>query len=248
MSNSRPLVWRTSVTSMPGRKLKSCAGDQAHVGHLRRHQRLVIQPGLLGMAGDHRHRRARLVAHQLLQHLGQKLAGLARRGEPERFHRGAAARGHRPHVPLQRPQHVLRDLDDLPGRAVADPQRLDPVVGDAQVVQHVRPGGEAVVGRDGLGGVARQGDRAFLGGAVQQHRQLHRGEVLHLVHHQVLVGHRPPLASPAPHAAAGRPAAAGHRPPRPARRDRCRPGRPCRPVRMRSRSLHQRTSRPAGRA
>ena len=52
-----------------------------------------------------------------------------------------------------------------------------------------------MLGRDGLGGVAGQGDRALRGGGLQQDRQLDRGEVLHLVDHEVLVGQRPALGA-----------------------------------------------------
>ena len=48
-----------------------------------------------------------------------------------------------------------------------------------------------MLGRDGLRRVARERHRALLAGRVEQHGQLERREVLHLVDHEVLVRERP---------------------------------------------------------
>jgi hypothetical protein len=102
---------------------------------------------------------------------------------------GAPARGATgPHVAHQRPQHVLGDVDDLARGSVAHAQRFDALVRDARKSSRLGPAGEAVLGRDRWAvSPASVTDRCATG-RVQQHRQLQRREVLHLVDHQVLVG------------------------------------------------------------
>ena len=110
------------------------------------------------------------------------------------------ARRDGPRVAPEGSEDVLRNLDDLAGRAVAHAQGLDAIVRYAKVVEHVGPSRKAVLGRDRLRGVAGQRDAPLGRGGLEQDGELDRGEVLHLVHHQVLVddgplliGQRPPL-------------------------------------------------------
>ena len=202
MSNSSPFDWRTSVTSMPAENEKSWSATSRTVGTSAWRERLVGEARLLRVARQQRDRGVRFVAHQLLERVRQELGALARRRERERLDRRARARRHRPHVADQRSQHVLGAVDNLARRAIADAQRLDALVRDAEEIEQLGPAREAVLGRDRLRGVARQRDGALRGRRVEQHRQLQRREVLHLVDHQVLVGEHALAARPAPEAAA----------------------------------------------
>jgi hypothetical protein len=186
------LTWRTSVTSTPGRNANSCARHAAQRGHLGAAQPVEVTVGLLGVAGQQRDGGARLARGQLAQRLGQERDGGADAREAERLDRRAGAwRLGRVGVG-ERAHRRARDRQDLARRTVGDAQRLDGDVAQIQVRQHAAPVAETVVQEQPLRRVAGERDRRNAGAAAaaarrvaDQHRQLHRRQVLRLVDEQV---------------------------------------------------------------
>ncbi len=104
----------------------------------------------------------------------EELRTFTGRAETKGFDGRAGARRDRAHVALERAEDVLGQLDDLARRAVAHAQRLDALVRDAEIVEERGPVREAVLGRDGLRGVARERHRALLARRVEEHGELER--------------------------------------------------------------------------
>src|SRR5262249_61006211 len=88
-----------------------------------------------------------------------------------------------------------REVHDLARRAVAHAQRLDLRAGHAELREQLAPRAEASRLGDELLRVAGERERAVLVEAAEQHAQLERRELLHLVDRDVPVGQRAALGA-----------------------------------------------------
>ena len=150
-------------------------------------QALEIEVRLLGVAGDDRHRRERLGAHELAKGFRQEADGLAAAPELEELDGRAAAGGFSGNLVSEGAEHVGRELEDLVGRAVAQLERLDLDVVEVKLLEHVSPVGETVVEVQLLGDVAGERHALLLGGGVEHDGELDRAHVLRLVDEDVLI-------------------------------------------------------------
>src|SRR5690606_14628967 len=115
-------------------------------------------------------------------------------GEVEVLDRRAAARGLARALLLERTEDVRGEVEDLLRGAVAEAQRLDADVVEAELGEHRAPVGEAVLHMETLRDVTREGDRPTLRGGAEDDLEFGGAEILRLVDEDVLVGERLPAA------------------------------------------------------